>query len=75
MLGFLVFLFYIIYNYLNATGNASAGRHFVNERTKYPKQNSMASSPPSNYSLRGNMVLDIHKSFLNSIVKYDGMNG
>ena len=25
MLGFLVFLFYIIYNYLNATGNAAAG--------------------------------------------------
>ena len=27
MLGFLVFLFYLIYNYLNATGSATSGRH------------------------------------------------
>ncbi len=29
MLGFLVFLFYIIYNYLNATGNATGGRSLI----------------------------------------------
>ena len=28
ILGFLVFLFYIIYNFLNATGNASTGKMF-----------------------------------------------
>ena len=29
MLGFLVFLFYLIYNYLNATGSANNGRKFL----------------------------------------------
>ena len=29
MLGFLVFLFYLIYNYLNATGSANSGRKLL----------------------------------------------
>ena len=34
MLGFLVFLFYLIYNYLNANGNAGSGRKYT-----YPSHN------------------------------------
>jgi hypothetical protein len=41
MLGFLVFLFYIIYNYLNVTGNANGGRRIILENPAANKEDQL----------------------------------
>ena len=75
MLGFLVFLFYIIYNYLNATGNSN-GRHFV-KRSNYPEQirsEASASVSSSTSLIHDEVLVDIHKTLLTSIDNFDRMN-
>ena len=68
MLGFLVFLFYIIYNYLNATGNS--GRHFV-KRSNSPKSTDSGAELLNSHSA---LIIDIHKSFIKSIEHFDNID-
>ncbi|XP_023328085.1 uncharacterized protein LOC111701148 [Eurytemora carolleeae] len=60
LLGFLVFLFYIIYSFLNNTG--AAGRSFP------PKYRTL------NQSNEDDLAPQIHLTLLNSIQKYDMLN-
>ena len=75
MLGFLVFLFYIIYNYLNATGNSN-GRHFVKRSNHQEQIRSEASLLVSSSTslIHNEDLADIHKALLTSIDNLDRVN-